>query len=241
MIKLNEVNFETLDTEGVQIPGFRHYIRKYDVIDLGWKIKKWFPIDLERMRQWYQELENNYSDYKFIQGKHSYMWETDPSDPEGKTGHTFMPDTSWYNLCWNPPNIVGALPPERSNTKLEYREEFDSDELCPRECFTGYALEVCEYIKSMVRMKKVLVSILTPGTILMKHQDAPDKIRFHISIFNNEDSYWIIDGEKIQIPDDGWVYLVNTSLPHEVRNEGSTPRINIYGKVFTQDVGRLGL
>ena len=234
-------NFKNLDLMGVQYPGFKHYIREFTEIDVGWKIKPWFKIDLDSMRNWYADLEKNYGDWKFIQGKHKYMWSTDPSDPEAKTGHKFMEDTSWYNLCWNPIDAKGPLPPERSNTKLEYREEHDSDDLNPRECFNGYALEVCKDIEKQARIKKVLVSILTPGTILVKHQDAPDKFRFHICLYTNDDAYWIIDGERMKIPADGWVYLVNTSLPHELYNNGNTPIIKLYGKIFAEDVVRLTL
>jgi hypothetical protein len=239
-ILAKDVNFSKIDKMGTQVPGYKHYIRNYPQIDLGWKIKPWFKIDLEKLHQWYEDLEKNYSDWKFIQKKHSYMWETNPSDPTGKTGHKFMDDTSWYNLCWNPPDVKGVLPPERSNTKSEYREQDDIDDLCPRECFNGYALEVCRKIEEHARIKKVVISILSPGTILSKHQDAPDKIRFHICISTNNDSYWIIDGERIQIPADGWVYLVNTSLPHELYNNGTTSVIKLYGKIFTEDVIRLG-
>ena len=240
-IQAKDVDFSKIDTMGVQIPGFKHYIRDYPKIDTGWKIKPWFKIDLEKMRQWYADLEENYSDWKFVQSKHKYMWDKDPSDPEAKTGHRFMDDTSWYNLCWNPTTMQGAVPPERSNTKPEYREAKDLNELCPRDCFNGYALEVCREIEKQARIKKALVSILTPGTLLLKHQDAPDKFRFHICLYTNDKAYWIIDGEKMSIPADGWVYLVNTSLPHELHNDGDTPVIKLYGKIFTEDVIKLNL
>ena len=117
----------------------------------------------------------------------------------------------------------------------------DDPGLFPRECLNGYMLEIAKKIESQVRVKKLLVSILTPGTILREHQDSPDKFRFHVAIHSNDDAYWIIDGERIQIPADGWVYLVNTSLPHAVYNEGTTPSIKVYGKVYTEDIIRLGL
>jgi len=241
LIKKEDADFNKIDLKGITTPGYKDYIREFDRIDFGWKIKKWFQIDLEKMRSWYLDLENNHSDCKFIQGVHGYMRIYDPSDLTGKTGHKIMPDTFWFNLCWTPSNVKGALPPERSNTKPEFREENDLDDLCPRDCFTGYGLEICQEIQKRLRIKKVLVSGLSPGTHLIKHQDAPDKLRFHVSIFNNDDSYWIIDNEKVSLPDDGWVYIVNTSLPHEVINPGLSDRINLYGKVFTEDVIKLGL
>lgn len=241
MIPASQVDFSNLDTEGVQVPGSYHYIRIFPKIDTGWKIKRWFQIDLERLKEWYADLERDYGDWKFIQGEHDYMWSTNPNDPTGTKGHRLMPDTAWYNLCWNPVDRKGVVPPERSNTKPEYREVEDNNDLNPRECFKGYGLEICEEIQKQVRIKKVVISILTTGTLLIEHQDAPDKFRFHISLYNNKDAHWIIDGEKIDIPDDGWVYLVNTSLPHTVWNDGDAPRVNLYGKVFTEDIIKLGL
>lgn len=242
-IPAREVDFNTIDKEGIPVPGMKPYIRVFPQIDLGWKIKPWFRIDLEKLQQWYSNLEKNYSDWKFIHGEHKWMWKEDPSCPTGETGHKFMPDSSWYNLCWNPTDREGVLPPERSNAKPEFREVEDLTQLglFPRKCFDGYMLEIAQEIEKHVRVKKLLVSILTPGTILHKHQDAPDKIRFHVAVHSNDKAYWVIDGERIQIPADGWVYLVNTTLPHAVYNEGSTPSVKIYGKVYTEDVIKLGL
>lgn len=209
-------------------------MRKYDTVDTGWKIKPWFKIDLKRLQDWYQDLETNYSDYKFSYGKHIDMWRENPGG-DGTDGHLFMPDTSWYTLCHNS-NIEGPLPPERSMSRKEY-QDIDDNQLNPRKCFTGYGLEI---VQSMpVRVKRVLVSITTPGTRLAIHQDQPDKLRFHITIKTNKDFYWIIDGEKLDIPEDGYVYLVNTSLPHTVINEGTEPRVSMYGKVWTEDILKL--
>lgn len=241
MILAKDVDFSKLDVTGTQIPGCKPYIRTFDKIDTGWKIKRWFKIDLDRLRSWYHDLEKNHADCKFTYKDHGYMWTFDPSDPNAETGHKFMPDTAWYTLCWNPADVEGPLPPERSNAKPEFKEHDETDDLNPRYCFTGYGLDICKQIQEYVRVKKVLISIMTPGTILREHQDSPDKLRFHISIYNNEDAYWTIEGERIQVPDDGWVYLVNTSLVHELHNNGQTPRINMYGKIFTEDIIKLGI
>lgn len=241
-IPANEVDFSTLDRIGKPVDGCKPYIIEFPIIDTGWKIKRWFKIDLEKIQQWYRELESNYSDWKFIHGQHVHMWKEDPSDPTGQTGHKFMPDSAWYNLSWNPTDRAGVVPPERSNAKPEFKEtEPDVPGLFPRKCFNGYMLEVGEEIARRVRTKKVVVSILTPGTILRQHQDTPDKFRFHIAIETNDKAYWIIDGERLQIPADGWVYIVNTSLPHAVYNEGDTPSVKVYGKIYTEDVLKLNL
>ena len=116
--------------------------------------------------------------------------------------------------------------------KEEYKDN-DNDELNPRKCFTGYGLELVE--KLPMRSKKWLVTIHTPGTKLITHQDSTDKIRVHIPIHTNEDSNWIIGGEEFHM-EPGWAYLVNTTIPHSVENKGSTNRIHLYGKVWTNDI-----
>ena len=121
---------------------------------------------------------------------------------------------------------------EQGCAKEEYKDN-DNDELNPRKCFTGYGLELVE--KLPMRSKKWLVTIHTPGTKLITHQDSTDKIRVHIPIHTNEDSNWIIGGEEFHM-EPGWAYLVNTTIPHSVENKGSTNRIHLYGKVWTDDI-----
>jgi len=208
------------------------YLQKYEIIDTGWKIKPWVKIDIEKLKSWYTNLEQQYGDWKFIYSNHKHMWEKDPGDATGINGHVFQPDTSWYTLCHNS-NIEGPLPPERSMSLPEY-QDVDDHNLNPRKCFNGYGLDVVRNLP--VRSKRVVVSITTPGTKLAMHQDQPDKIRFHITLKTNNRFKWVIDGEDIDIPEDGWIYLVNTSLPHYIHNTGDTDRISMYGKVWTNDV-----
>ena len=117
---------------------------------------------------------------------------------------------------------------QKKNTKITITMKLN-----PRKCFTGYGLELVE--KLSMRSKKWLVTIHTPGTKLITHQDSTDKIRVHIPIQTNEDSNWIIGGEEFHM-EPGWAYLVNTTIPHSVENKGSTNRIHLYGKVWTDDI-----
>tara|TARA_B110000503_G_scaffold28131_1_gene44926 strand:+ start:9276 stop:9929 length:654 start_codon:yes stop_codon:yes gene_type:complete len=212
----------------------KRYIEQHEVVDLGWTIKKWFPVDINEILAWYHNLESNYSDWKFIIGEQQHIWQFPISDPAAKTGHRFMDDTAYYTLCWNSTE-PGPKPFEQGCAKEEYRDN-DNDELNPRACFNGYALDI---VQSMpIRSKKWLVTIHTPGTKLITHQDSPDKIRVHIPIHTNTDSNWIIDGEEYHM-EPGWAYLVNTTIPHSLENKGTTDRIHLYGKVWTDDVRQL--
>ena len=209
----------------------KRYIEKYDPVDLGFKIKILFKVDTDQLLNWYQNLEDRFSDWKFVIGENHHVWKEPIVDPKAKTGHYLPDDAAYYTLCWNS-DAPGPMPFEQGMAKLEYRDN-DNDELNPRKCFDGYALEL---VKSLpFRSKKWLVTIHTPGTKLITHQDAPDKIRIHIPILTNNKSNWIIDGEKYHM-EPGWAYLVNTTLPHSVENAGITNRVHLYGKVWTEEI-----
>ena len=214
----------------------KRYIVQLDSIDLGFKVKPWFKVDVSRLHEWYKELEERYSSWKFILGENHHIWQEPISDPTGLTGHALPDDAAYYTLCWNS-NIEGPLPFEQGQAKPEYRDN-DNDELNPRKCFNGYVLDIVNSLP--VRSKKWLVTTHTPVTKLTTHQDATDKIRVHIPIHTNDDSNWIIDGEEFHM-DPGWAYLVNTTLPHSVENRGASNRIHIYGKVWTTDIINLNL
>lgn len=210
---------------------FKRYIEEYESVDLGFKVKKLFEIDIVKLQTWYKELETNFSDWKFVIGKNNHVWQFPISDPEAKTGHYFPDDAAYYTLCWND-DSPGPKPFEQGCAKSEYRDN-DNDELNPRKCFSGYALELVKQLP--FRSKKWLVTVHTPGTKLITHQDAPDKLRIHIPIYTNDKSNWMIDEEEIHM-EPGWAYLVNTTLPHSLENAGLTERVHLYGKVWTEDI-----
>jgi len=227
---------DVLVVKGRAIEGKKRYIRKYDEANLGWKIKKWFPVDVEKLREWFDTLERDYGDWKFVVGENEHVWKNPIIDPEGKTGHMLKYDTAYYTLCWND-DSPGPKPFEQGNAKPEYQDN-DNDELNPRKCFTGYGLDIVQSLP--VRSKKWLVTMHSPGTKLITHQDAPDKIRVHIPIHTNADSNWVIGDEEYHM-EVGWAYLVNTTIPHSVENKGYGYRIHLYGKVWTDDIKELNL
>ena len=210
---------------------FKRYIETYQSIDLGFKVKKLFDVDVDKIQKWYYDLERAFSDWKFVIGENHHVWQFPIIDPEAKTGHYLPDDAAYYTLCWNNDDI-GPKPFEQGCAKPEYRDN-DNDKLNPRKCFTGYGLDLVK--KLPFRSKKWLVTIHTPGTKLITHQDSPDKIRVHIPIYTNQNSNWIIDGDHYHMTP-GSAYLVNTTLPHGVENAGTSDRIHLYGKVWTEDV-----
>jgi hypothetical protein len=212
----------------------RRYIENREPVDLGFDVIKLFKVDVDKIQQWYLDLEEKFSDWKFVIGDNHHVWETPISDPTGRTGHILPDATSYYTLCWNS-DEPGPKPFEQGCAWPKFRDD-DNDKLNPRKCFTGYGLDL---VKSLpVRSKKWLVTMHVPGTKLITHQDAPDKIRIHIPIFTNDQSNWIINGKEFHM-EPGWAYLVNTTLPHSVENAGENNRIHLYGKVWTSEVEKL--
>jgi len=209
----------------------KRYIESHSVIDLGFEVKKIFKVDVEKIQQWYLDLEKNFSDWKFIVGDNHHVWQFPISDPEGKIGHIIPDETGYYTLCWND-DSPGPKPFEQGCAKPEYRDN-DNDELNPRKCFTGYGLDLVKQLP--IKSKKWLVTDHAPGTKLITHQDSPDKIRIHIPIHTNDSSNWVINGKEYHM-NPGWAYLVNTTLPHSIYNSGHTNRVHLYGKVWTEDV-----
>ena len=45
--------------EGQHIPGFKPYIRTYKPLDLDWKVKRLFAVDVDKIQSWYKDLEEN--------------------------------------------------------------------------------------------------------------------------------------------------------------------------------------
>lgn len=210
----------------------KNYNVDFEPIDLGFKVHQWIKIDLEKLRAWHSDLESNYSDWKFYVDDSPFYWKK----PLVTFKHILPPETYYYNLCWNG-NIEGALPFARANIKDEYKDP-DSNELNPRKCFDGYALEI---VKSLpIKSKRWLISAHAPGTRLRVHQDRGNKVRIHIPIYSDTNSKFIIDGESHYL-EPGWIYLVNTTFPHTVYNLSNTNRIHLYGKIWMDEIKGLNL
>ena len=52
---------------------FKSYIQTFESVDLGFKVKKLFKVDVEKIRSWFSELERDYYDWKFIIGKNNHV------------------------------------------------------------------------------------------------------------------------------------------------------------------------
>ena len=213
----------------------------YPIVETGWIIKRWFPVDTIKLVAWYDDLIKNYGDWKWEYGKHKHMWKYDANE---KTGNLLKNDSSWIMLTWGD-DTKGPVPWMRYIAKPEYdtimprNTQMFKEGLGARECLSGYGLEILENMS--IPPHDVQVAIHTPGTRLPEHQDGIDKFRFHIPILTNPDAMFIINGQEINLPADGWCYLVNTTYLHSTDNRGNSDRIHIYGNIWADDVLKLDL
>ncbi len=213
----------------------------YPIVETGWIIKRWFPVDTEKLVSWYDNLIKEYGDWKWEYGKHKYMWKYDANE---KTGNPLKDDSSWIMLTWGD-ETKGPVPWMRYIAKPEYDTSMPrntqsfKEGLGARECLTGYGLEILQSME--IPPHDVQVAIHTPGTRLPEHQDGIDKFRFHIPILTNPDAMFIINGKEMHLPADGWCYIINTTYMHSTDNRGNSDRIHIYGNIWAEDVLKLNL
>jgi hypothetical protein len=209
-------------------------ISDYPVVDTGWIIKRWFTIDQKKLVDWYYSTKENFKEWFWTYGQNKDMWKYDPNH---LTGNGLQHDTAWLMLTWGD-NRKGPVPWLRYIAKPEYDTVMPRNDgkepLGNRECCTGYALEIFKTMPCAPH--DIQIALHTPGTKLPPHQDKEDKLRFHIPIITNPDARFIINGNDLHLPADGWCYLINTTYLHSTNNKGATDRAHIYGSVWTNDV-----
>lgn len=97
-------------------------------------------------------------------------------------------------------------------------------------------MQQCPYIQSVLQyfnceMQSVRLMNLAAGAVIHEHTDhaldfESGEARFHIPILTNSEVSFMVQNEKIPLlPGECW-YL-NLSLPHSVRNDGTTDRVHL--------------
>lgn len=59
------IRFESSSGKVKNAPTFNYESAIYPMVDTGWKIYKWFEYDIEKMCEWYSQLEEKFKDHKF--------------------------------------------------------------------------------------------------------------------------------------------------------------------------------
>jgi hypothetical protein len=90
-----------------------------------------------------------------------------------------------------------------------------------------YFTDIFSVFKSRIT-KASLLELKSKGW-LGAHVDFPyyKTIRLHTSIFGNENAWYEIEGQKIQIPQDGSWYFIDTGKYHSIWNHGPNSRVTL--------------
>lgn len=175
-------------------------------------------IDVNRI---FTEIDNfilsldDFVDQICIQGTHAEM------DPYvgSRSLIDLMPMSPFYD---NKIDQVGAT---NSVDNTRYRELEAK--------FNVFLFPELDYTNSVIEelgMVRTRVMHMQPKTCLSYHQD-PTK-RIHIPIDTNENCFLLIENVAYHIPDDGSVYLVDTTKHHTAVNASRDTRTHIMGTTW---------
>ncbi|MDZ4083913.1 MAG: aspartyl/asparaginyl beta-hydroxylase domain-containing protein [Bdellovibrionales bacterium] len=90
------------------------------------------------------------------------------------------------------------------------------------------------------RLYRTRLMTIFPGFELPDaHIDGKLSVRLHIPIETNPDSWIEISGRRYHLPSDGSGYLINTSRPHRVGNNGTSPRTHLVSILYQNGAGPL--
>lgn len=72
---------------------------------------------------------------------------------------------------------------------------------------------------------------LQPGSIIREHRDhelgfKDGEVRIHVPIITNPDVAFFVNGDRLPM-NPGEVWYIDFSLPHRVRNRGTTDRVHL--------------
>jgi len=70
---------------------------------------------------------------------------------------------------------------------------------------------------------------LNAGGVILPHVDYPyyEQIKLHAAIETNENSFWIVEGERFHIPADGNFYWIDSGRLHAAENYGKQKRLHL--------------
>ncbi len=93
----------------------------------------------------------------------------------------------------------------------------------------SYFAEVLRHFRCPIRSARLLR--LQPGSIIREHRDQDlgfkdGEVRIHVPIITNPDVALFVNGDRLPMnPGEAW--YIDFSLPHRVRNRGTTDRIHL--------------
>lgn len=181
---------------------------------MNWYVRKLkISIDINNLRKYFDTLETKYTHLKWIA-------DDNMSDVNiGVGGHKFIGLTGYgiqSNLC----DISKPCPPYNiSNLKSEYV----NTELC-----FGF---INELQKLFPYSHQYSIASHPKETLVNFHTDNDEFYKIHIPIYTNHMAYFCFENIKFNLPADGSLYLINTSINHGTLNLGDSIRTHLFFKI----------
>jgi len=226
------MSIDKFDTSTKDIGDYNNWYQphtKWKIPDRNWcKTHKKFSFDLDRIREDVLEIKETFGFKGFpIKGK-KRRWayqgiglttRPEASDPLYDALHTYNKDDE---VCIDKFFVDQAtyVKEDEKYARYTYEKNFTQR----TDACTPYLSEILDRFSSTMCKARILE--LKPGGIIFPHVDFPyyEQVRLHAPIFSNEETFWEVNGERFQIPEDGNFYWFDTGKYHSVVNKGKESR-----------------
>jgi len=191
----------------------------WDIVELK------LDIDVSRLADWYNTVEEQFSKLKFNLGMLHLIKE---KNQLASNIDIISPGVYSYGVSWPVEQSLPIPPRFAAKTELYPEVEFTDfeEQMQVMEIYKfGYFKELLEMLGEDT-FSWSRITIHDASASIDKHSDGPNTIRLHIPIITNNNA-WFYWGDKQYNLKPGKVYLINTSKTHSTANLGSTTRAHI--------------
>jgi hypothetical protein len=216
----------------------------WDIIELG------ITVDTEKLRTWFDEIEEKFKESKFVVSIESEKKYYRPDilkkwyvvNP-AITGTDF---SRWWMLNWAVERYDPLPSPSIANPQLfpeitdpNYRDS--SAPFLERYQFGAFK-SLCNSIGEYLKLTRAFV--IPEGSGIRTHIDNKYPniiIRMHIEVDINDQATWFFGemAEREYVLEPGKVYLVNTAVTHAAINFGKNDWRMIYGTPLVKDIDKV--
>jgi len=190
-----------------------------------------FSLDIDQLRDYYNQLQTNYKDH---------IWRVkdvaEKDEFTAKRVAASIPNYGWAittevldeNSKSNPPW------PEVLN-EFSYAEKSLKPERITELSF-GIIKELLEKIPYAYH---VILSVFPPGGATIPHTDQDFLLRVHVPIFTNKDVVWLADEKYHNMHIPGQAYICDTRIMHAAYNDSKEDRVHLIFAVKQDDLDKL--
>ena len=204
-------------------------------------------IDIEKLRDWSDQISAKYNHLWFNFSKLDYIkekYKNKDFEFDGYGGGTHLKslmednvkNIDYMELSWPCEKDIPCPPVWAAKEDL-YPELHDNSEYKMQDKFVfGYFKDLIESVGSKYFDRASLIRH-QPKTVLTKHIDGPGIVRLHIPIYCNAGSKFLY-GENLEREhhlEVGKAYIINAGIPHGTVN-GDEVRLHLQTKVKLEDI-----